>query len=123
MDLLLWVVAWSLAALMLMVGMAKLTRSRGQLQEQMDWVNDFSMRSIRLIGIAELAAAVALVVPPLLGVAEFLTPLAAAGVVLLMVGAALVHVRRHENGMMLVNLVIAAMGTFIAVGRGTIEPF
>ena len=123
MDLLLWVVAWSLAALFLMTGFAKLSRSRDELMEQQAWVEDVAPRTIRVVGVLEILAALGLVVPPLLGVAVFITPLAGAGIVFLMLGAGLLHQRRHENGMLLMNLVIAAMGTFIAVGRSSWEPF
>ena len=123
MDLILWVVAWALAALFLMVGFVKLTRSRDELHQQMDWVEDVKPRTVKIIGALEIVAGLALVIPPLLGVAVFLTPLAAAGIVFLMLGAGMLHQRRHENSMLLMNLIIAMMGTFIAVGRSSWEPF
>ena len=112
-----------MAALFLMVGFAKLTRTREELREQMPWVDEVKPRTIKIIGLLEVVGAFALVVPPLLGAATYLTPLAGAGFVFLMLGAGLLHQRRHENGMLLMNLVIAAMGTFIAVGRSSWEPF
>lgn len=123
MNLLLWVVAWALAALFLMVGFVKLTRTREELLAQMEWVEEVKPRTIKIIGVLEILAAVALVIPPLLGVAVFLTPLAAAGIVFLMLGAGMLHQRRHENSMLLMNLIIAMMGTFVAVGRSSWEPF
>ena len=108
---------------MLMTGFAKVSRSRDELMGQMPWVEDVKPRTIKIVGVLEILAAIGLVLPPLLGVAVFITPLAAAGVVFLMLGAGLLHQRRNETGMLLMNLVIAAMGTFIAVGRSSWEPF
>jgi len=48
------------------------------------------------IGVAELLAAVGLVLPGLLHVLTFLTPLAAAGLVVVMISAAVFHLRRRE---------------------------
>ena len=50
----------------------------------------------QFIGVAELAAAFGLIVPPALHLYSWLAPLAAAGLVLVMVGAAILHARRSE---------------------------
>jgi hypothetical protein len=44
-------------------------------------------------------------------------PLAAAGVVLLMIGAAVTHARRREYKNIVVNAVLAALALIIAVSR------
>src|SRR3981081_3240113 len=48
----------------------------------------------RFIGLAELVAAAGLTLPPLTGTMPWLTPLAAAGLLVIMVGAAILHLRR-----------------------------
>jgi uncharacterized membrane protein YphA (DoxX/SURF4 family) len=50
----------------------------------------------QFIGVAELAAAVGLTVPPAVHLFPWLAPLAAAGLVLVMVGAAIFHARKSE---------------------------
>lgn len=50
------------------------------------WAADFSPGTVKLIGQLEVLAAIGLIVPALLGVAPVLVPLAATGLVLLMVG-------------------------------------
>jgi uncharacterized membrane protein YphA (DoxX/SURF4 family) len=50
----------------------------------------------QFIGVAELAAAFGLTVPPAVHVFPWLAPLAAAGLVLVMVGAAIFHAWRSE---------------------------
>jgi uncharacterized membrane protein YphA (DoxX/SURF4 family) len=50
----------------------------------------------QFIGVAELAAAFGLTVPPAVHVFPWLAPLAAAGLVLVMVGASIFHARKSE---------------------------
>jgi len=123
MNVFLWIVAGVLALLFLFAGITKLVRPREQLAEQMAWVEDFSPGMIRLIGALEALAAVGLVVPPLVGVAPVLAPLAALGLVLLMIGAAIAHGRRKETPMIAVNLVLLALAAVVVVGRFGPEQF
>ena len=60
------------------------------------WVEDFSAGSIKAIGALEILAAVGLILPAVLDIAPVLVPLAALGLVLIMVGAAITRIRRHE---------------------------
>jgi len=123
MNVFLWIVAGVLALLFLFAGTTKVVRSKEQLAEQMAWVEDFSPGMIRLIGALEVLAAVGLVVPPLVGVAPVLAPLAALGLVLMMIGAAVTHARRKEFPMIAVNLVLLALAAVVVVGRFGPEQF
>ena len=91
MNVILWVVAILLAVLFLGAGAMKLTHSKSKLaaNPNMAWTEDFSPGVIKLIGALDVLAAVGLSLPALLDVVPILVPLAAAGLVLLMVGAAL----------------------------------
>ena len=51
----------------------------------MGWVEDFSPRTVKLIGALELLAAIGLVLPAATGILPWLTPLAALGLVVVMV--------------------------------------
>jgi len=66
----------------------------------------------RFIGVAELAAAAGLTLPRLTGIMPWLTPLAAAGLVVIMVGAAVLHLRRAAYPQAVGDALILA---FIAV--------
>jgi len=46
-----------------------------------------------------------------------LAPLAAAGLVVVMIGASVVHARRGEHSKVAVNLALAALALFVAWGR------
>lgn len=62
----------------------------------MRWVLEMPARLRIFAGVAEGLAGVGLVIPPLVHVLTWLTPLAAAGLVVLMLGAIVFHVRRRE---------------------------
>ena len=107
----LWILASVLALAFLAGGLQKLTRSRERLAASgLAFVEDFSDRAVRTIGALEVLAAVGLVVPAALDVLPIVVPLAASGLVLLMIGAAVVHQRRGE-------------GKAVAVGRFGPESF
>jgi DoxX-like family len=62
----------------------------------MGWVEDFSPGAVKSIGTLEVLAAVGLILPAALGIAPVLVPLAAVGLAVLMAGAIITHLRRHE---------------------------
>ena len=88
----------------------------------MGFVVDFKGSQVRLIGALELLGALGLILPGLLGIAPALTPLAAVGLALIQVGAALTHIRRGEYPMIVINLALFAMAIFVAYGRFVVEP-
>ena len=83
----------------------------------MGWTEDFAPGVIKMIGVLELLAAAGLILPAALGVAPVLVPLAATGLVLLMVSAAITHARRRELPMVAGNLVLLALAVVVAWGR------
>lgn len=117
MNTVLWVLQWVLAAAFLVSGTMKLARPKEQLASQMGWVNDFSDPVVKLIGALEILAAIGLVVPALTGIAVILTPLAAVGLVLLMIGAIATHARRKEFPIATANAVLLLIAAVIAWGR------
>src|ERR1700680_2335575 len=68
-------------------------------------------------GIAEGLAGLALVIPPLFHLLTWLTPLAAAGLVLLMLGAIVFHIQRREYPNVGFNAVLGLLAAVIAWGR------
>jgi uncharacterized membrane protein YphA (DoxX/SURF4 family) len=88
----------------------------------MAWVEDFSQNTVRLIGLAEVLAAIGLILPPLVDVLPWLTPTAALGLVLLMAGAVYTHQRRNEPQGMVITGVLLAFAAIVMIGRFWIEP-
>ncbi|WP_329374949.1 DoxX family protein [Streptomyces sp. NBC_01483] len=118
MNLALWIIAGALGAACLAGGAMKLTRPKEKLAASgWGWVEDFGVGSVKAIGALEVLAGVGLILPAALGVAPVLVPLAATGVLLLMIGAAVTHFRRHEVQSIVVNLVLLAVAGFVAWGR------
>ncbi|GCA97808.1 hypothetical protein NCCNTM_14430 [Mycolicibacterium sp. NCC-Tsukiji] len=114
-----WIVSGVLAATFLIVGLAKSTMSKAQMiASGQTGVTPWSLPVIRFVGLSEIAAAVGLIVPWLSGIAPLLTPLAALGLVVLMIGAAASHWSLGEyKQVFLVNLVILATATLVTVVR------
>ncbi len=117
MDVGLWVAQGLLAVMFLMVGTAKVTKSKEELAERLDWVEDFSEGTIKFIGSVEILAAIGLILPGLTGIAPILVPIAATGLVVTQIGAVIVHVRRSEPKMIIGNVVLIALGLFVVWGR------
>ncbi len=117
MGIALWVAQVLLAVAFLGVGGMKLSQPKERLAASQGWVEDFSQGAVRLIGALEVLGALGLVLPALTGVLPWLTPLAALGLVLLMIGAALTHLRRTEYGNIAVNAVLLVLAAFVVYGR------
>ena len=75
------------------------------------------------IGLLEVLGAIGIVLPGVVGVATVLVPIAAVGLVLLQVGAAVVNVRYEEANRLPINVVLIALAAFVAWGRFGSYPF
>ncbi|MBI4940307.1 MAG: DoxX family protein [Actinobacteria bacterium] len=119
MNIALWVVAGLLALLFAGAGFMKATTPKAKLQENpnMAWTEDFSPGLIKTIGVLEILGAIGLILPWALDVVPVLTPLAATGLAITMVGAIITHGRRKETQAIGMNVVLLALCVFVAVGR------
>lgn len=119
MNVFLWIVAGLLAALFLGAGVMKLTQERRKLlaNPNMQWVEDFSAGTVKLIGAAEVLGGLGLILPAALGIAPILVPLAATGLAVLMLGAAITHARRKEMQPIAINAVLLILALLVAIFR------
>ncbi len=117
MNTLLWLAQGILAAVFAGAGAMKLTVPKRVLETwpTMGYVTEHTSAQMKLIGAAEVLGSAGLVLPWWLGIMPMLTPLAAMGLVVLMVGAIATHRRRHEP-MILVSA-LALLALFVAAGR------
>ncbi|WP_420114978.1 DoxX family protein [Pseudactinotalea sp.] len=125
MNVALWIVTGLLAVGYLAGGLAMVLMSKDRfrnLSNGQHYADDFSAGMITTIGVLKLVAVAGLLLPPLLGVAPQLVPLAALGLVLLMTGAATVRIVRHEWPHFLGDLVFFALAAFVAWGRFFVAP-
>jgi uncharacterized membrane protein YphA (DoxX/SURF4 family) len=117
MNIALWIVQGLLALAFAGAGFMKVSQPKEKLQPTMAYVEDLSAGTVKLIGTAELLAALGLILPWLTGIASVLTPLAASGLVLLMLLAVATHVRRKEYPAILFNVILGGLALFVALGR------
>lgn len=123
MNIALWIVQILLALAFLLSGIMKVARPIEKLAKNMGFVNDFAPWMVRLIGVLEILGAIGLILPVVTGIWPWLTPVAAIGLVLTMVGAMLTHVRRKEFPNLGVNALLLLLALFIVIGRFAFGPF
>jgi uncharacterized membrane protein YphA (DoxX/SURF4 family) len=116
MTVFVWISQGVLAFVFLASGFTKLTKSREELLPRMPYVEDLSPVEIRGIGILEVLGALGVVVPVATGILPRLTPIAAAGLTLVMVGAVLTHLRRGEFKYVPLNAVLFLLAAIVVVG-------
>ena len=118
MNVVLWIVAGLLAVAFLASGLMKLGQPRQKIVESgMGWAGDFSDGAVKAIGALEVLGALGLILPAVFDVATVLVPIAATGLALIMLGAAVTHARRKESQMVVVNVVLLLLAAFVAWGR------
>jgi len=77
---------------------------------------------LRFIGVAEALGALGLILPGLLGIRPGLTPLAAAGLVIIMLGATVLGLAAGDVTMALIPLAVGLLAAFVAYGRWRLAP-
>ena len=114
----LWIAQGLLAALFGAAGVTKAMLPMPRLVAMMDWTGAVPVALTRLIGVAELAAAVAMVLPIALDILPWLTPLAALGLIAIQLVAIGFHLRAGETLKSLpMNLLLGALAAFVLWGR------
>ena len=112
-NMLLWVVQGLLAALFLFAGGMKLVLPI----EAMAGPVAFPGWFLRFIGVAEVLGAAGLVLPGLLRIRTGLTPLAAAGLVIIMSGATAITAATGPIAASIVPCVVGVLAAVVAYGR------
>lgn len=109
----LWIVQVLLALLFLFAGGVKLVLPLEALKGPVPLPGLF----LRFIGVAEVLGAIGLILPGLLRIRPGLTPLAAAGLVIIMIGATLINLVGGGVTVALITLVVGLLAGFVAYGR------
>ena len=113
MNLALWIVQGLLAALFLWAGEFKLVAPVEEMTKQMALPGLF----LRFIALCEVLGAIGLILPGVLRIRPGLTPLAAAGLVIIMIGATVLTLMTGDIAMALIPLVVGLLAAFVAYGR------
>jgi DoxX-like family len=114
----LWIVQVLLALLFLFTGGAKLVLPLEKLTGPVPLPGPF----MRFIGVAEVLGAIGLILPSWLRIRPGLTPLAAAGLVIIMIGATVVSWIGGEVVAALISVVVGVLAAFVAYGRWRLRP-
>lgn len=118
MNAFLWILQVGLAALFLWSGVNKISLGRERLiASGQTGIAVYPMPVVRFTAGCELLAALGLIVPWATGIAPVLTPLAALGLCVVMVGAATAHARLREPRSVAANTVIFAAALTVTVPR------
>src|SRR5438876_9788154 len=114
----LWIVQSLLALLFFFAGGMKLVLPLEQLTGPITLPGPL----LRFIGVCEVLGALGLILPGLLRIRPGLTPLAAAGLVIIMVGAVWVNLTYAEATLALIPLVVGILAAFVAYSRWRVAP-
>jgi hypothetical protein len=126
MNTTLWIVASLLAVVFAFSSIVKLSVPRDKLAQAPagGWVEDVSAGAVRGIGALEVLVPLGLILPAVLDIAPVLVPVAAVGVMLLMIGAVITRMRSDHvaTATIIPDLVYLALAAFLAWGRLGPEP-
>ena len=111
----LWIVQVLLALLFLWAGGIKLVLPVEEMTKQMPV--PLPGLFLRFIAVCEVFGAIGLILPGLLRVRPGLTPLAAAGLVIIMIGATVLTLAGGDVALALIPLVVGLLSAFVAYGR------
>jgi uncharacterized membrane protein YphA (DoxX/SURF4 family) len=118
MNIALWIIQALLALLFLFAGGAKLVVPIDQLTKQMP---QFPGLFLRFVGVCEVLGAAGLILPRLLKIRPGLTPLAAIGLFIIMIGATVVTLNISVAQAMF-PVVVGLLLAFVAYGRWRLSP-
>ena len=118
MNIALWIAQGLLAAIFLFAGGMKLVLPVEEMTKQLPLPGLF----LRFIAVCEVLGAIGLILPWLLGLRPGLTPLAATGLVIIMIGATALTLATAGITMALIPLVVGILAAFVAYGRWRLAP-
>jgi|SRR5215471_1701016 len=116
----LWIAQGLLSVMFLFAGGSKLAMTAAQMAEQAKAVGGLQppIAFVRFIGACELLGAIGVVVPWLTGIRPGLTALAAAGLVIIMLGATVVNLTTTVPALAILTVILGLLAAFVAYGRG-----
>jgi hypothetical protein len=114
----LWVFSAGMSLVFAASGAEKLILPKRRLAVRgSSWVDDFSSGTVVFVGLTEMIGGLAMLLPAVFGVAPRVAiPVGIAGVIVVMLGAAVVHARRREPGLITLNLALLAV-TALAIWK------
>ncbi len=122
MNIVLWVLQILLALAFLGAGIMKVSQPIANLKKNMSWVEAAPVGAVRTIGVLEILGALGLILPAVTHILTWLTPVAAIGLVLTMIGAMILHIRLKETNRLVAPIVLLILALIIVYGRFALAP-
>ncbi len=122
MNTVLWIAQVILALAFAGSGFAKLAMPLKSLGKRMSFVNHLPPMNVRLIGLVEVLGAIGVIVPWLTKILPILTPLAAVGLAITMIGAIVTHIGLNELPKSVPPVVLLVLAVFVAYGQFVLRP-
>jgi uncharacterized membrane protein YphA (DoxX/SURF4 family) len=113
-----WIVQVLLACLFLFAGGAKLVLPIAEMTKQFPLPGQF----LRFLGVVELAGAVGLILPSLLRIRPYLTPLAAGGLVIVMSGATAISMAGGTVAPAIPPFIVGCLAGLVLLARTRVVP-
>jgi uncharacterized membrane protein YphA (DoxX/SURF4 family) len=117
MNIILWIIQFLLAFVFISHGRLMWFLPAPTQQGSLAYIQAIPSGLRRFTAVAESLAGIGLILPELTGILPWLTPLAAVGLVLVMVGAIIFHIPRKEYPNIVFNLILLALAAFVAYER------
>jgi uncharacterized membrane protein YphA (DoxX/SURF4 family) len=111
----LWIVQGLLAAMFLLAGVSKQVMSAAQMTAP--GPIQLPVGFIRFIGVCEILGSIAMILPGLTRIRPGLTPLAAAGLVIIMIGATVINIVNGPAAAAVLTVVFGLMAAYVVWGR------
>jgi hypothetical protein len=107
----LWVVSTGMGLAFAASGAMKLVMPKKRLALRgSSWVDDFSSGTVKFVGLTEISGGLAMFLPSVLDISSrSAVMVGTAGLIVVMLGAAVVHARLREPGMILLNLALLTL--------------
>jgi uncharacterized membrane protein YphA (DoxX/SURF4 family) len=121
MDTTIWIIQSLMAVLFVLHGIA-MFNPPAAVQESVVKKMGYSLPFLKIIGTLEVLGGLGLILPSWTRIMPILSPLAATGLVIIMIGAAASHARQGEGKQTVATAVVTLLVTFVAIGRFWLAP-
>jgi uncharacterized membrane protein YphA (DoxX/SURF4 family) len=117
MNLAVLIIQGILALMFIMAGIMKSTQPKERLIKSLPWVEDYSLSTVRFIGLSELLGAIGIIIPQVTSILPVLSPVAAVGLAIIMILAARFHIDKKEFKEVGFNAILCVLLVVVAVYR------
>lgn len=122
MNVILWILQILLAILFVIAGVPKLILPASMLKPPSPEMIEFPIWFLRFIGVCEVLGGLGLILPAVFKRSQHLVPLAAVGLLIIMLGATVTSILSGAGLMSALPLLFALLLAFVAYGRSRLLP-